>query len=87
MDLIDRTALEREIQDALKDGGDIDGAFILNTLDAQPKVEAVPLEPLCEWLAENALEFPQILTDQGEAISAESWKQKLQKWMEESNDT
>ena len=43
MRLIDLDTLEKEIHDALKDGGDIDGAYILNTLDAQPTVEAVPM--------------------------------------------
>ena len=43
MRLIDADALEKEIHDALKDGDDIDGAYILNTLDVQPTVEAVPM--------------------------------------------
>lgn len=41
--LIDANALEAEIHAALRDADDINGAYILNTLDAQKTVDAVPI--------------------------------------------
>lgn len=94
MDLIERAALEREIHEALADGGDIDGAFILNTLDAQKTVEAVPLEPLCEWLSENAgrpIACRGILCNgcEFDDVSNEyqrCWENLIRKWMEEQHE-
>lgn len=93
-DLISRKALEAEIFDALKDGGDIDGAFILNTLDAQETVDAVPLDKLCEWLERYATmdcdgcreSFGSCEDEENQEVSVcnsrERWKAMLSKWME-----
>jgi len=51
-------------------------------LDDAPTVDAVPLDKLCDWLAENAsLPVGEYM------ISAMAWRRKLKKWMEEHNAT
>lgn len=52
--LIDANALEAEIHAALRDADDINGAYILNTLDAQKTVDAVPIKAISAWLAAYA---------------------------------
>lgn len=54
MQLIDRDALEAEIHAALREADDINGAYILNTLDAQKTVDAVPIKAISAWLAAYA---------------------------------
>ena len=67
MDLIDRAALKQafgfsndcrtcHIAESKRCTQQLFGVFSVCTmLDDAPKVEAVPLEPLCEWLENNAL--------------------------------
>jgi len=52
--LIDANALEAEIHAALRDADDINGAYILNTLDAQKTADAVPIKAISAWLAAYA---------------------------------
>ena len=52
--LIDANALEAEIHAALRDADDINGAYILNTLDAQKTVESVSIKAISAWLAAYA---------------------------------
>ena len=54
MRLINADALEAEIHAALRDADDINGAYILNTLDAQKTVDAVPIKAISAWLAAYA---------------------------------
>ena len=51
------------------------------TLNKLPTIEAVPLEPLCEWLEENAG-----LPTDDYMISKTAWERKLKHWMEGQHD-
>lgn len=83
-----------------EDGYEIDDAdekrtCIEDLINGVPSVPAVPLDKLCEWLAENA-EFPMEVevkifyepTEEPEIKlnripnAAERWREKLTKWME-----
>lgn len=55
MRLIDANALEAELHAALREADDINGAYILNTLDAQKTVDAVPIKTISAWLAGYAI--------------------------------
>ena len=55
--------------------------YVMNALKSVPSIPAVPLDKLCEWLAENALciirkNITPLKTDAGH------WKDALIKWME-----
>lgn len=59
----------------------------LNNPDAIPSVPAVPLDKLCEWLADNAYMY---LTEKELDAGYSShdpvyWEMKLKYWMEEQN--
>ena len=52
-------------------------------IEEAPGVEAVPLDKLCEWMADNVY-----LKDDTEAVwelNSDNWKKLLTKWMEEQN--
>lgn len=52
---------------------------VLKSGIACPVIEAVPIDPLCEWLAEVAIK-----SDSGvEELDAEGWKRELRAWMKE----
>ena len=92
MDLIDRAAL-------LKDLGephtlDYNAIATVCKVKEQPTIEAVPLEPLCEWLSGHAgrpmdcvghlcgkCEFDGVGVGQEKC-----WENLIRKWMEEQHD-
>jgi hypothetical protein len=49
-------------------------------LEEVPTVDAVPLEPLCEWLERNAAG-----RWNGLEYTAAGWKDELTRWMEEQD--
>lgn len=55
--------------------------FVENEL---PTVPAVPLDKLCEWLANNA--YLKIDDEAAWELDADNWKQCLTKWMEEQDE-
>lgn len=73
-----------------EDGYEVDDAdekrtIIEDLINGIPSVPAVPLDKLCEWLAENALcimhkNITPLKTDAGH------WKDVLTKWMEGLDD-
>ena len=69
MDLVDRKEILRMLNENY--------IVFRGEFEKMPSVEAVPLEPLCEWLQDNAS-----LTH-GTLISAAGWKYELTRWMEE----
>lgn len=56
---------------------------------AIPSVEAVPLAPLCEWLADKAYMYlsEEELDNGWSSHDPAYWEMKLSKWMEEQNAT
>jgi len=87
MRLIDADRLYNTIIDEIDpisismEGGEVRG-MMRTIIAAEPTIEAVPLNKLCEWLAENAsLPVGEYM------ISAMAWRRKLKKWMEEHNAT
>ncbi len=55
--------------------------------EQEPRVMALTeaFDAEVAWLETHALKAPYIITDPGEAITAEAWKELLTKWMEEQN--
>ena len=49
------------------------------------KSTVIYLDDLCKWLETHALKVPYIITDPGDAITAEAWKELLTEWMEKRN--
>ena len=56
------------------------GHVCRNAIKRIPSVEAVPLEPLCQWLAKNASWY--VVDNEGQP---DNWKEILIKWIEESS--
>lgn len=58
---------------------------IITAIDECETIDAVPLDKLCEWLKENALDITQRNVTPMKT-SAEHWKRVLTKWMEGLDD-
>ena len=79
MRMVDADALAKEagkLWSEMPDGEEL-SKELMKTINHAPTVDAVPLEPLCEWLEENAA-----LPTEAYMISGMAWKRKLTKWME-----
>lgn len=106
MDLISRKALLNDMCEDREEGtfdftdeqaeaADKIIRYIIDRIQAQPSVPAVPLDKLCEWLARNAFafecedceEYCKALLDCEHEVGSdqEYWKNKLTKWMEEQD--
>lgn len=48
-------------------------------VDIQPTIDAVPLDKLCEWLANKAFQLEGKMTVK---LDAEAWKEWIKEWME-----
>lgn len=105
--LIESMALENAVKWGNKDGYQQDHSYstlmryeIKNEIDAQPTIPAVPLDKLCEWLAEHYGSpcqlaeidcYPQCEPDEnGECYGMRAddkrcWHDYLTKWMEGLN--
>ncbi len=59
--------------------------FAHNKIDEVPSIPAVPLDKLCEWLAER-YEPPYALIDIDFRQQKEIWMLALTKWMEETKE-
>ena len=82
MDLIDRAAVKAGM---MKYGFTAPDMTVHEFVeDELPAIPAVPLEPLCEWLAVNCREK---ILDSYCKFPAETWKQILTEWMEGQHDT
>ena len=110
MDLIDRAVLKEEWHKSY-DGEKCKPCNVMSgcthisceaymtcqTIEQLPTIEAVPLEPLCEWLERNATmdcdgcratigSCEDDDVDEKVCNTRWRWKKMLTKWMEESND-
>lgn len=97
--LIDSMGLANAVKWGNKDGYQQDNSYstlmryeIKDDIDAQPTIDAVPLDRLCEWLAER-YEPPYALIDIDKLRrpidfrqQKEIWMVALTKWMEEQDE-
>ena len=67
------------------DGSEMCG-MMRTIIAAEPTIEAVPLDKLCEWLAANASYIFGGYKNTWK-FEARHWKDVLTKWMEEQNGT
>ena len=99
MDLVDRKALRRRVQKVsteawkMKMTAQVETVMnqFLDFLEQAPAVEAVPLEPLCEWLGGQGMLAPCYFDQKCDGCElkaywrqkkSECWKQCLTNWME-----
>ena len=96
MRLIDADAFDRDLANteftaALNDAADQGKSFenkpmyystqsIRDVLKCRPTIDAVPIKPLCAWLAANALQRNCL------AQYAKDWENDLRKWMREHEE-
>ena len=74
MDLIDRATVMSELEREVEMADDWKTAHeIANVVKYAPTIEAVPLEPLCEWLSRSAL----FNTGYRNKIGASMWKELI----------
>ena len=104
MELIDRAALRERCPIRIDNYDEVHGSreFVLGIetvfelIEAMPTIEAVPLEPLCEWLERNATmdcdgcratigSCEDDDVDEKVCNSRWRWKIMLTKWMEGQN--
>ena len=89
MRLIDADRLYNTIIDEIDpisismDGGEMRG-MMRTIIAAEPTIEAVPLDKLCEWLAANASYIFGGYKNTWK-FEARHWKDVLTKWMEEQD--
>lgn len=66
-----------------KEGYEDGVKHVLEEMDTEPEVNAVPLDTLCEWLAKNTLEMtvvqPYTIIQSGVKLTPEEWKTKITK--------
>ena len=83
MRLIDADALKSLILKRRKEAKTLTGIDMVMVTDDQPTIEAVPLDKLCEWLAEEAVFY----ADDNDS-EPEVWKYMIEKCvMEEEHAT
>lgn len=96
MDLIDREKLAEKLTALDMPKGIEKGQYfiamcnVIRTVFEEPAAEAVPLEPLCEWLSDNAgrpIDCNRKLCGQcefdGVGVGQEKcWENLIRKWME-----
>ena len=103
MDLIDRAALIRRLKDHADGTSFLYKSAILTAVmfaEEQPTIEAVPLDKLCEWLAEHSVNIPcetcrnfsngycMAIGDMNQPCpnKAEDWQRAIKEWMEGQHD-
>lgn len=72
MRLIDADALKSLILRRRKEAKTLTGIDMVMVTDDQPTIEAVPLDKLCDWLAEKAVFF----ADDNDS-DPEAWKETI----------